>query len=74
MILSSLPDAVQQLRTGQVIAYATEAVFGLGCDPDNEQAVMRLLDIKQRPMAKGLILVAANWQLLWRLGRVLLPG
>ena len=64
MILSSLPDAVQQLHTGQVIAYATEAVFGLGCDPDNEQAVMRLLDIKQRPMAKGLILVAANWQQL----------
>lgn len=61
MILTSLTDAVQQLRTGQVIAYATEAVFGLGCDPDNEQAVLRLLEIKQRPMEKGLILVAANW-------------
>jgi len=64
MILSSLPDAVHQLRIGKVIAYATEAVFGLGCDPDNEQAVLRLLDIKQRPMDKGLILVAANWQQL----------
>ena len=64
MILSSLPEAAHQLRIGKVIAYATEAVFGLGCDPDNEQAVLRLLDIKQRPMDKGLILVAANWQQL----------
>jgi len=59
------PDAVQQavqsLRHGGVIAYATEAVFGLGCDPDAEQAVQRLLAIKQRPLEKGLILIAADW-------------
>jgi len=60
----SLLDAVQQLRDGAVIAYATEAVFGLGCDPDNESAVLSLLAIKQRPIEKGLILVAANWQQL----------
>ncbi len=60
----SLQDAVQQLRDGQVIAYATEAVFGLGCDPDNESAVLSLLTIKQRPIEKGLILVAADWSQL----------
>ena len=43
-----------------VIAYATEAVFGLGCDPDSEAAVRRLLAIKQRPVEKGLILIAAD--------------
>ena len=37
----------------KVIAYATEAVFGLGCDPDSEAAVQRLLAIKQRPVEKG---------------------
>ena len=36
-------------------------MFGLGCDPLNETAVMRLLSIKQRPIDKGLILVAANF-------------
>ena len=52
--------AARLLREGGVIAYPTEAVYGLGCDPLNEAAVMRLLDIKQRPVHKGLILLAAD--------------
>lgn len=52
--------AVAALRQEGVIAYATEAVFGLGCDPDSEPAVQRLLAIKQRPVEKGLILIAAE--------------
>lgn len=60
---------VGKWRVGQVarivdrsglIAYPTEAVWGLGCDPWSEQAVHRLLALKQRPQAKGLILVAAR--------------
>jgi L-threonylcarbamoyladenylate synthase len=43
-----------------VIAYPTEAVWGIGCDPWNERAVYRLLAIKQRPVNKGLILVASS--------------
>ena len=43
---------------GGVIAYPTEAVWGLGCDPWNEAAVDRLLALKNRPVHKGLILVA----------------
>lgn len=53
-------QAVAALKSEGVIAYATEAVFGLGCDPDSELAVQRLLDIKQRPVEKGLILIAAE--------------
>ncbi|WP_144777289.1 L-threonylcarbamoyladenylate synthase [Marinobacter maritimus] len=45
---------------GGVIAYPTEAVWGLGCDPWNLQAVTRILELKNRPMEKGLILVAAS--------------
>ena len=48
------------LRLGGVIACPTEAVWGLSCDPGNEHAVARLLQLKSRPVAKGLILVAAN--------------
>lgn len=42
------------------MACPTEAVWGLSCDPDNLEAVERLLDLKQRPVGKGLILVAAD--------------
>lgn len=59
--LSSLSAAITSLENGDVIVYPTEAVYGLGCDPDNQQAVERLLDIKQRPVEKGLILIADNY-------------
>lgn len=51
--------AAARLHAGAVLAYPTEAVWGLGCDPFNEAAVLRLLAIKQRGVDKGLILVAA---------------
>ena len=57
---ATIAEATQALQQGQVIAYPTEAVFGLGCDPDNEQALKYLLDLKQRPAHKGLILIAAD--------------
>jgi len=59
-----LAAAVEALRRGGVIAYPTEAVWGLGCDPGNEAAVMRLLQLKQRPVEKGVILVAAELEQL----------
>ncbi len=52
--------AAQLMQAGGVIAYPTEAVWGLGCDPDNPRAVARLLALKQRPWEKGLIMVAAR--------------
>jgi len=57
---SDIAAAVQALRGGGVVAYPSEAVWGLGCDPFNQAAVERLLAIKQRPVDKGLILVAAK--------------
>ena len=53
-----------QLEKGGLIAYPTEAVYGLGCDPINEEAVIKLLNLKQRPIEKGLILIAANFEQL----------
>ncbi len=52
--------AVHALAKGEVIAYPTESVFGYGCDPFNPDAVQRLLALKNRPVEKGLILVAAS--------------
>ena len=56
--------AIEVLNQEKVIAYPTEAVFGVGCDPDSETAVSRLLELKQRPVEKGLILIAANFEQL----------
>lgn len=59
---------VNALARGEVIAYPTEAVWGLGCDPFNHHAVAEILRIKQRSAAKGLILVAATMeQISWLL-------
>ena len=59
------------LHAGGVIAYPTEAVWGLGCNPWKADAVERILSIKQRPVEKGLILVAGDIDefdfLLWDL-------
>jgi len=54
-------QAARILAAGGIIAYPTEAVYGLGCDPLNEKAVNRLLALKQRPWQKGLILIAADY-------------
>ena len=52
--------AARVIQKGGVVAYATEYCFGLGCDPMNRSAVLRLLRIKRRTVQKGLILLAAN--------------
>ena len=59
-----LSKAVNALRSGGVIAYPTEAVFGLGCDPRNEKALARILDIKSRDAHKGFILIACSLEQL----------
>ena len=62
MLITKNPkDIKPHFIQGAVFAYPTEAVYGLGCDPKNEAAVMRLLEIKQRPITKGLILIAADF-------------
>ena len=49
------------LKRGGLIAYPTESCYGMGCDPCNRNAVLRLLKLKQRPQRKGLILVAGKF-------------
>ncbi|HBY86078.1 MAG TPA: L-threonylcarbamoyladenylate synthase type 1 TsaC [Colwellia sp.] len=57
-------NVVDAFKKGDIIAYPTEAVFGLGCDPDNEEALKRLLKLKQRSPEKGLILLAGSYSQL----------
>lgn len=55
-----LRRAARVVGRGGVIAYPTEAVWGLGCNPWNPAAVARILDLKGRPASKGLIVIAAT--------------
>ena len=57
-------EAAEQLRAGHVIAYPTEAVYGLGCDPANESAVRKLLALKGRQESAGLVLIASEFSQL----------
>lgn len=53
-------NAARCIKSGGVVAYPTEGVWGLGCDPRNEAAVMHVLSIKQRDVSRGMILIAAD--------------
>lgn len=58
--------AAAAIRAGDIVAYPTEGVWGLGCDPANESAVRRLCQLKERAPEKGLILLAATLSQLQR--------
>jgi L-threonylcarbamoyladenylate synthase len=47
-----------QIKKGAVFAYPTDTIWGLGCDPENAQAIQRILQIKNRSVSKGMILLA----------------
>ncbi len=59
--IEEIYKAVDILKHGGIIAYPTEAVYGLGCLPEHIPAIKRLLQIKQRSKEKGLILLASQW-------------
>lgn len=61
---AAVEETASILRQGGLVAYPTEAVWGLGCDPFNARAVQRLLLLKQRDPAKGVILIASSMEQL----------
>jgi len=56
--------AAQVIRRGGLLIYPTEGVYGIGCDPRNQTAVARLINLKQRDPGKGFILIAASEAML----------
>ena len=53
---------IHALHEQAVILYPTEAVWGMGCDPFSQDAVDKLLQLKDRPIEKGLILLVSSWE------------
>lgn len=74
MTLPSYRLVAAHLKRGGLIAYPTESCYGLGCDPANRAAVLRLLKLKQRPQRKGLILIASCYQQVARYLQPLTPA
>ncbi|MEN6669514.1 Sua5/YciO/YrdC/YwlC family protein [Psychrobacter sp. B38] len=70
MTTTSVRQAADCLKAGQLLAYPTESVWGIGCDPYNEAAVQRILAIKQRPQDKGMIVITDS---ITRLAPLLAP-
>lgn len=65
--ISDLNAALLAIQQGQVLAYPTEAVYGLGCDPFNQIAVERILSLKGRSSQQGMIVLIADWPQLFGL-------
>ena len=61
LITQQTSDVLETFQSRGIFAYPTEAVYGLGCDPDSEEAVQKILLLKKRPIKKGLILIASNF-------------
>ncbi|GAB3790833.1 L-threonylcarbamoyladenylate synthase [Dyella agri] len=59
--LDGLDAAADLLRAGGVLAYPTEAVYGLGCDPHDQAAFAKIFALKQRPATQGVLLIAADF-------------
>jgi L-threonylcarbamoyladenylate synthase len=60
--IEEIEAAAAVLREGGVLAYPTEGVYGLGCDPDNRGAFERLFAMKRRPPEQGVLLIAADFE------------
>jgi len=59
--LADLDAAAALLRAGGVLAYPTEAVYGLGCDPHDHAAFEKIFALKRRPATQGMLLIAADF-------------
>jgi len=67
-------EAVRRIAEGGIIAYPTETLYGLGCDPFNGPAVLRLLALKQRSIEQGLILIVSHFRQVESLLSVIPPA
>lgn len=59
-VTDNVQVALDWITQGKLIAYPTESVWGLGCNPFDEWAVRALLTLKNRPIEKGLIVLTAS--------------
>ena len=57
---NDLANAVNVLKKGGIILYPTDTIWGIGCDPTNEEAVTRIYTIKQRKDEKSMLILLSD--------------
>lgn len=57
---SEIQKCIEVLKSGGIILYPTDTVWGIGCDATNEDAVKKVFALKQRDDSKSLIILVAN--------------
>lgn len=62
----AIQQALEVLRSGGIILYPTDTVWGIGCDATNPAAVARIYEIKQRSDSKSLVLLASDMDMVCR--------
>jgi len=62
--LSGITLAIESIRNGGVVIFPTDTVYGIGCDPYNEDAVERIYQLKNRDSRKPLPILAYSKQVL----------
>jgi L-threonylcarbamoyladenylate synthase len=60
MIENELNNALDVLRSGGIILYPTDTIWGIGCDATNKEAVQRIYDIKKRDDRKSMLILLSN--------------
>lgn len=59
-IANEIKNAVKVIREGGVILYPTDTIWGLGCDPNNDEAIKKIFRIKRRTESKSLIILVCE--------------
>ena len=62
----TIQQALEVLRSGGIILYPTDTVWGIGCDATNPAAVARIYEIKRRSDSKSLVLLASDMDMVCR--------
>jgi L-threonylcarbamoyladenylate synthase len=70
-VKTEIENAAEAIKKGGVILYPTDTIWGFGCDPNNETAVLKLIDIKKRDRSKSLIILVNSEAMLQRYAKII---
>ena len=66
MMNEEIQKALEVLRSGGIILYPTDTVWGIGCDATDPEAVAKIFAIKKREDSKSLVLLASDMDMICR--------
>lgn len=64
--MDKIREAVDVLKSGGTLLYPTDTIWGVGCDATNEEAVEKIVALKNRPATKSFIVLVSNVAMLER--------